>query len=36
VTGFSDELWHSLADHAEVHGKDAVRFTFKNGMGIEA
>lgn len=35
VTEFSDELWHSLVDHAEVHGKDDVRFTFKNGVEIK-
>jgi DNA invertase Pin-like site-specific DNA recombinase len=35
VTEFSDGLWHSLADHAEVHGKDDIRFTFKNGMEIK-
>ncbi|MFA5545796.1 MAG: recombinase family protein [Sphaerochaetaceae bacterium] len=35
VTEFSDHLWHSLADHVEVHGKDEVRFTFKNGMEIK-
>lgn len=34
VTEFSEHLWHSLADHAEVHGKDDIRFTFKNGMEI--
>jgi len=36
VTEFSDELWHSLVDHATVHGKDDVRFMFKNGMEIKA
>lgn len=36
VSEFSDHLWYSLADHAEVHGKDDVRFTFKNGMEIRA
>ncbi len=35
VTEFSDDLWHSLADHADVHGKGDVRFTFKNGMEIK-
>ena len=34
VSEFSDHLWNSLADHAEVHGKEDVRFTFKNGMEI--
>ncbi|PKL27470.1 MAG: recombinase family protein [Spirochaetae bacterium HGW-Spirochaetae-2] len=36
VTGFSEHLWHSLADHAEVHGKEDVRFTFRNGVEIQA
>lgn len=36
VSKFSDHLWYSLADHAEVHGKEDVRFTFKNGMVIMA
>jgi hypothetical protein len=35
VTEFSDHLWHSLADHAEVQGKDDIRFTFKNGVEIK-
>ena len=35
VTEFSDHLWHSLADHAEVHGKDDIRFMFKNGMEVK-
>ena len=34
VTEFTETLWHSLGDHAEVHGKDDVRFTFKNGMEV--
>jgi hypothetical protein len=36
VIGFSDHLWHSLADYAEVLGKDDVIFTFKNEMVIMA
>jgi hypothetical protein len=36
VTEFSDELWHSLVDHAAIHGKDDVRFMFKNGREIKA
>ena len=35
VTEFSDELWHALAEHVEVHGKEDVRFTFRNGMGVK-
>jgi DNA invertase Pin-like site-specific DNA recombinase len=35
VTEFSEHLWHSLADHAEVQGKDDIRFIFKNGMEIK-
>lgn len=35
VTEFSDHLWHSLTDHAEVYGKDDIRFTFKNGVVIK-
>ncbi len=35
VTEFSEHLWHSLADHAEVHGKEDIRFTFMNGMEIQ-
>jgi hypothetical protein len=34
VSGFTDHLWHSLADHVEIHGKSDVRFTFKNGLEI--
>jgi site-specific DNA recombinase len=34
VTEFSDELWHTLVDHAEVHGKKDVRFIFKNGLEV--
>ena len=34
LTGFSNHLWHSLADYAEVHGKDDIRFTCKNGREI--
>jgi len=34
VNEFSEDLWHSLADHAEIHGKGDVRFTFKNGMEV--
>jgi hypothetical protein len=36
VAEFSDELWHALADHATVHGREDVRFTFRNGMEIKA
>ncbi|PKL12288.1 MAG: recombinase family protein [Spirochaetae bacterium HGW-Spirochaetae-8] len=36
VTGFSEDLWHSLADHATVHSKEDVRFMFRNGMEIKA
>lgn len=36
VMGFSDELWYSLVDHATVHGKDDVRFMFRNGREIKA
>jgi len=36
VTGFSDELWHSLVDHATVYGKEDVRFMFRNGVEIMA
>jgi DNA invertase Pin-like site-specific DNA recombinase len=35
VTEFTDNLWHSLADHAVVNGKEDVRFIFKNGMEIK-
>jgi predicted nuclease with TOPRIM domain len=35
VTEFSDHLWLSLTDHAEVQGKDDIWFTFKNGMEIK-
>jgi len=34
VSEFTDHHWYSLADHAEVHGKEDVRFTFKNGVEI--
>ena len=36
VTEFSEDLWHSLADHATVHGREDVRFTFSNGVEIRA
>ncbi|MGE4585641.1 MAG: recombinase family protein [Sphaerochaeta sp.] len=35
VTEFTDNLWHSLADHAVIHSKEDVRFIFKNGMEIQ-
>ncbi|HCG62361.1 MAG TPA: recombinase family protein [Sphaerochaeta sp.] len=35
VTEFTDNLWHSLADHAVIRSKDDVRFIFKNGMEIQ-
>ena len=34
VTEFTDELWYSLVDHTTVHGKDDVRFMFRNGVEI--
>jgi site-specific DNA recombinase len=36
VTEFSGELWHALADHATVYGKEDVRFTFRNGLEVKA
>ncbi len=36
VSEFSEDLWHSLADHATVHGKEDVSFTFRNGVEIQA
>ncbi len=36
VAECTDELWHSLVDYATVHGKDDVRFMFKNGREIKA
>lgn len=33
-TEFSDEMWHALADHATVYGKEDVRFTFRNGIEV--
>lgn len=36
VTGFSEELWHALADHATVYSKEDVRFSFRNGIEIKA
>ena len=35
ISWFQLSLWHSLADHVEVHGKEDIRFTFKNGMEIK-
>jgi DNA invertase Pin-like site-specific DNA recombinase len=35
VAGFTDKLWHALADHALVYSKDDVQFTFKNGVEIK-
>ena len=36
VTGFSEDLWHSLADHATVYSKEDVSFTFRNWVEIKA
>lgn len=36
VTEFSDGLWYSLIDYATIHGKNDVRFMFRNGMEIQA
>jgi hypothetical protein len=36
VSEFSEKLWHALADHATVHSRKDVRFTFRNGVEIKA
>jgi hypothetical protein len=36
VNEFSEDLWHSLADHAVINNKEDVRFIFKNGMEVKA
>lgn len=35
VTEFDEDLWYSLVDHVTVHGKEDVRFTFKDGTEIK-
>ena len=35
VSEFDEDLWYALVDHATVHGKDDVRFTFKDGTEIK-
>ena len=35
-TAFDTALWCGLVDFVTVHGKDDVRFTFKNGQEIRA
>ena len=36
ATEFTENLWHSLADHVVFHSKEDVHFIFKNGMEIQA
>jgi DNA invertase Pin-like site-specific DNA recombinase len=36
VTEFSEKLWNSLAGHAVIYSKEDVRFTFRNGVEIQA
>lgn len=36
VDTFDTALWCGLVDFVTVHGKDDVRFTFKNGQEIKA
>ena len=34
VTGFSEEIWYALADHATVHADGRITVTFRNGMEL--
>ena len=36
LTEFDERLWFSFVDFATVYGEDDVRFTFKDGTGIQA
>jgi hypothetical protein len=36
ITEFDEQMWHSLLDYATVYNEKDVRFTFKNGMEIQA
>ena len=35
ISEFDEDLWYALVDYATVHGKDDVRFTFKDGTEIK-
>ena len=35
VTEFDEDFWYALVDHATVHGKEDVWFTFKDGTEIK-
>lgn len=35
VSEFDEDLWYALVDYATVHGKNDVRFTFKDGTEIK-
>ena len=35
VTEFDEDLWYVLVDYVTVHGKEDVRFTFKDGTEIK-
>ena len=35
VTEFDETLWYALVDYVTVHGKEDVRFTFKDGTEIK-
>jgi hypothetical protein len=36
IADFDDRLWYSLVDFATVYSENDVRFTFKNGVEIQA
>ena len=35
ISEFDEDLWYALVDYATVHGKNDVRFTFKDGTEIK-
>lgn len=35
ISEFDEDLWYALVDYVTVHGKDDVRFTFKDGTEIK-
>lgn len=35
ISEFDEELWYALVDYVTVHGKEDVRFTFKDGTQIK-
>lgn len=35
ISEFDEDLWYALVDYVTVHGKEDVRFTFKDGTEIK-